>query len=150
MGPVARFSHSAGGVVLDDRGFVLVVQQRDLSWSLPKGSIRQGEDPRDAAVREIVEESGLIDLRLVRILKSYTRFAMRNTGSEDTSKVKRITMYLFRTSDQTLSPLDPRIPEARWVPKEEVAAFLTHPKDQEFFLGILPELEDRKFVGGKK
>lgn len=135
-----QFSHSAGGVVLNVRGEVLVVQQRDLSWSLPKGRIQPEEDPRDAAVREIAEESGIRDVSLVKILRSYTRFSITNTGAEDRGRVRRLTMYLFTTVQEELRPMDPRIPAARWAAKEEVEQLLTHPRDQQFFREIIPEL----------
>lgn len=140
-----EFSHSAGGVVLNRHGEVLIVQQRDRSWSLPKGKIKEGEDPRNAAEREIIEESGLTDLRMVRILKSYSRFSLTNLGSEDTDSVRRITMYLFRTNQQELRPMDPRTPIAQWLPPEEVLKYLSHPKDKEFFESVLPELQKPHF-----
>lgn len=126
--------------MLNARGDVLVVQQRDGSWSLPKGGIQHGEDPRDSAAREITEESGITDLWLMKILKSYTRFGLTNAGTEDRGRVRRLTMYLFTTSQEELCPMDPRIEQARWVPKEQVPALLSHPKDKEFFEEILSEL----------
>ncbi len=135
-----NFSHSAGGVVLNSLGEVLVVNQRNNSWSLPKGKINPGEDPRDAAAREIAEESGITDLTLIKLLKSYSRYALSNTGGNDKQNLKRITMYLFITNELDLHPADPRVPEARWVPKEQVKAMLSHPKDQDFFDDVLPEL----------
>lgn len=137
---MTSFSHSAGGVVLNSRGEVLVVLQRDGSWSLPKGGIKDGEDPREAAVREILEETGVKDITMVKLLKSYSRYSRSNTGGEDMEKLKRITMYLFKAKQEDLGPVDPRIPEARWVKKEEAVTMLTNPKDQEFFENILSEL----------
>ncbi len=134
------FAHSAGGVVLNPKGEVLVVQQKDGSWSLPKGHIQEGEDPKSAAIREIHEEAGLQDCTLVKILGSYSRYSLADTGMEDTSKLKRITMYLFIAQDTDLRPIDPRNPLAKWVPKSGVAELLTHPKDQDFFKGVLSEL----------
>jgi 8-oxo-dGTP pyrophosphatase MutT (NUDIX family) len=57
-----RKTHSAGGVVTNDEGKVLVVNQRGTSWSLPKGHIDPGESALAAAEREIYEESGIRDL----------------------------------------------------------------------------------------
>jgi 8-oxo-dGTP pyrophosphatase MutT (NUDIX family) len=54
----------AGGVVVDFRDGVLkylVAQPSDGSdrWILPKGKIKEGEDPREAALREVAEETGV-------------------------------------------------------------------------------------------
>lgn len=126
--------------MLNPRGEVLVVRQRDDTWSLPKGKINEGEDPREAAAREITEESGITDLMLIKLLKSYSRYAISNTGGEDTNKLKRVTMYLFFTNEFDLHPADPRIHEARWVEKENVKGLLNNPKDQDFFAEVIPEL----------
>ena len=50
-------------------------------------------------------------------------------------------MFLFKTKEKDLKPIDPLNQEARWVEKEKVAALLTHPKDGEFFESILDELK---------
>lgn len=135
-----QFSHSAGGVVLNLRREVLLARQRNRTWSLPKGGIMKGEDPRDAAMREILEETGVHDVHFLRILKSYSRYSLTDAGRDNPASLKRITMYLFFTTETELRPIDPRNPEARWVAIPDVAPLLTHPKDQEFFQSIQEEL----------
>ena len=49
-------------------------------------------------------------------------------------------MFLFTTKEEKLKPIDPGNPEARWVKKEEVAEFLTHKRDKEFFLSVIGEI----------
>jgi 8-oxo-dGTP pyrophosphatase MutT (NUDIX family) len=52
---------TAAGVVLDDNGRVLLGRRADTgAWALPGGIIEPGEEPADAAVREIFEETGVI------------------------------------------------------------------------------------------
>lgn len=132
---------SAGGVVLNPSGLVLVVNQNQNSWSLPKGHVDPGEDRMEAARREIYEESGVKDLQLLGELGSYERSRIGKGGvGLDSSEVKRITVYLFTTPQTKLAPIDPRNPEARWVERSEVASLLTHPKDKEFFLSVLDHL----------
>jgi len=126
----------AGGVVLNPEGKVLVVSQHGDSWSLPKGHVDAGEDAISAAKREITEESGITDLQLVKPLGSYQRFRIALGGGEDKSELKTIQMFLFKTSQEILKPIDPGNPEARWVDRNEVAELLTHPKDKEFFESI--------------
>ena len=70
-------TRSAGGVVTNAEGEVLVVSQRGTSWSLPKGHIDPGENALAAAKREIYEESGIRDLELIRELGSYERHNRR-------------------------------------------------------------------------
>jgi 8-oxo-dGTP pyrophosphatase MutT (NUDIX family) len=132
-----RETRSAGGIVLNGDGEVLVVSQRGTSWSLPKGHIDPGEDALTAAKREIWEESGVGKLELVRQLGTYERHKIGLNGGDDPSEVKTITMFLFTTKQMALHPRDRDNPEARWVAKADVARLLTHRKDKEFFLNAI-------------
>lgn len=127
-------TESAGGVVLNSQGLILIVNQHGTSWSLPKGHIEKGEDKITAAKREIYEESGITKLYLVRELGSYQRYKIGMDGREDESELKTIYMFLFTTNQDGLSPIDPENPEAIWLDKSEVSKLLTHPKDAEFFV----------------
>ena len=128
-----KLTESAGGVVINPEGRILVVSQHGTSWSLPKGHIEAGEDPLAAARREIHEEAGIKELELVRELGSYARYKLSSTGGEDHSELKTIHMFIFRTSEVMLRPIDPDNPEALWVDRTGVAELLTHPKDREFY-----------------
>lgn len=129
-----RRTVSAGGIVMNAEGKVLVVSQHGTSWSLPKGGVEEGEDFLAAARREVYEESGVSRLELVRELGSYERLRLSKAGGADASELKTIHMFLFRTDEVVLCPQDPENPEARWVERGEVAGLLTHPADGEFFL----------------
>jgi mutator protein MutT len=57
-----RFSVTAGAVVTDERGRVLLLQHRfrpGAGWGVPGGFLEQGEQPDDALRRELREEVGL-------------------------------------------------------------------------------------------
>ena len=123
-------------MVVNDEGKVLVVSQRGTSWSLPKGHIDPGETAVVAAKREIYEESGVRDLEFIRELGTYERYKIGVNGGEDRSELKEITMFLFRTSETLLRPVDADNPEARWVERSKVAALLTHERDKQFFRGV--------------
>jgi 8-oxo-dGTP pyrophosphatase MutT (NUDIX family) len=66
---------AAGGVVhRRSRGsteVLLARRTRDGAWVLPKGKVRSGERPEDAARREVLEETGCT-VRLVRLLDAIT------------------------------------------------------------------------------
>jgi len=133
MSPI--FSQSAGGIVMNDRGDVLVVNQRGLSWSLPKGHIERHEDPLTTARREIWEETGVWELRLVKPLGCYERYRGARSARGFLER-KRITMFLFRTNQFRLAPIDPHTPEARWVSRVEALRLLSNPHDKEFFQSV--------------
>ena len=53
---------------------ILVFRHRDFpdaGLQVPGGTIDEGEKPDDAVMREVFEESGLADVRLVRFLGQY-------------------------------------------------------------------------------
>jgi ADP-ribose pyrophosphatase YjhB (NUDIX family) len=136
-----KVTESAGGLVLNPKGEVLVVSQNGNSWSLPKGHLDPGEDALQAARREIYEESGVRQLELVRELGTYERPRIGLKGGDDAAEVKRITLFYFRTRQTKLKPIDPKNPEARWVVKSRVAALLTHPLDRKFYLKAIQQIE---------
>lgn len=49
---------AAGGVVVDDRGYWLMIR-RGGRWDLPKGHLEEGETLPECAAREICEETGV-------------------------------------------------------------------------------------------
>lgn len=60
----------AGVMLLNAEGRVFVGQRMDRfsdAWQMPQGGIEKGEDPRDAALRELEEETG-VSRDLVTIL----------------------------------------------------------------------------------
>ena len=136
-----KHTKSAGGVVLNQQNDVLVVSQHGTSWSLPKGHLEPGEDALSAAKREIQEESGIKNLTLIQSLGSYERYRIGLKTAEDTSELKTIYMYLFKTLEEDLAPEDAHHPEARWVHADKVASLLTHPKDKEFFIRVAKECD---------
>lgn len=51
----------AGAVVRDEQGRILLLRRSDTGhWSLPAGMIEPGEQPAEAILREIEEETGVI------------------------------------------------------------------------------------------
>lgn len=77
---------AAGGVVFNEENEILVMFRRGF-WDLPKGKIDPGETKKQAAVREVEEETGISNIKLgkkiCRTLHTYK------------NKEKRVLKYSF-------------------------------------------------------
>lgn len=63
---------TAGGVIFrrgkDNRIEILLIQDAKNRWTIPKGHIEEGETPKQTAEREIGEETGLQELKVMNWL----------------------------------------------------------------------------------
>jgi len=124
--PIVR---AAGGLVVRDvkgdaaRVEVAVVHRpRYRDWSLPKGKLDPGEGWEQAALREVVEETGL-RCELVRELVP-ARYRDRK-GRE-----KLVRWWLMRAQGGEFRPGD-EVDELRWLDPAEAAALLDYEHDRE-------------------
>lgn len=81
-----QFTESAGGIILNSKGEIILVKQSGNVWSFPKGHIEKDENTLEAAKREIFEETGLTRFELARELGRYKRFKIGQYGGEDESE----------------------------------------------------------------
>ena len=123
----------AGAIIINRNQEVAIVNQNHDSWSLPKGHIDPGESKVDAAKRELYEETGIKNAVLIKYIGEYGRYRIGLDGRDDKSEHKTIFIYLFKSDQEILNPIDPKNPEAKWVPYKEVEKILTHPNDKKFF-----------------
>ena len=135
-----KHTYSAGGVIINPKGQILVVSQHGTSWSLPKGTLEQGEDEKTASLREIKEETGITKVELIKELGTYDRNKISMDGGDDFSELKTITIFLYATPETHLTPIDPHNPEARWVKPDKVSNLLTHVKDKAFYTNVQDEV----------
>lgn len=136
-----KIKQLAGGVVIGPGNKIVVVSQNGNSWSLPKGHIEAQEDAEQAAIREIYEETGIQDAKVVDSLGEYDRSRIDKNGFGEVSEdIRHLTMFLCITNQTELNPIDPQNPVAEWLDIQDVADRLTHPKDKDFFYSVTPKL----------
>ena len=123
----------AGGIIINQLNKIAIVNQNYDSWSLPKGHIDKGETAIDAAIREIYEETGIINPTLIKKVGVYERYRIGLDGNDDLSELKRIHIFLFKSTQKILKPIDKNNPEAKWIDTKEVENYLTHREDINFF-----------------
>jgi 8-oxo-dGTP pyrophosphatase MutT (NUDIX family) len=116
--PVAK---AGGGLVYNKKGEVLFIF-RNGKWDLPKGGIEKNEDIEHTAIREVEEETGVKELKIVKKLQK-TYHVFRRNGK---FKLKVTHWYeMTSTYDGTLIPQEKEgIEKAVWLKPEEIPTAL--------------------------
>lgn len=110
----------AAYAVVERRGKILLTHWRRghlHGWTLPGGGIDPGEDPRDAVVREVMEETGL-EAKVGRLLGVDSRVMVREEVPADSDPELHTIRIVYRATviDGPLrNELDGSSDEARWV-----------------------------------
>jgi 8-oxo-dGTP pyrophosphatase MutT (NUDIX family) len=86
---------AAGGVVYNDKDEILMIYRRGF-WDLPKGKFEAGETIPETAVREVQEEVGLNDVKIIKELPT-TYHTYRNR--KDKRCIKPTYWFAMKTSE---------------------------------------------------
>ncbi len=128
---------AAGGVLFRSsrRGrdkVAVVYREARGDWTFPKGKLDEGESFEEAALREVVEETG-ITAKIRRFIGS-TNYTHRK------GRPKIVAYYLMESISGEFVPNE-EVDELRWVTLDEAFELLTWDRDQELIdlLRLLPE-----------
>ena len=97
--PVER---SAGAVVFRKEGNgvkYLLLRKGQTYWDLPKGNIDKGEDEQAAAEREIREETGLTDAKILPNFKEKISYFYKRGGQ---TIFKEVVFFLAETKSKNV------------------------------------------------
>jgi putative (di)nucleoside polyphosphate hydrolase len=104
--PDEYFRAGAGAVLLNGEGQVLALERSDVpgAWQFPQGGLQPGEDPLDAALREVQEEVGITsdELRLIRPLPEPLVYVLPPQYRSPKTGMGQVQWwFLFRYGDGT-------------------------------------------------
>ncbi len=123
---------AAGGVVLRGmtRPRIAVVRlRREKAWVLPKGKLLPREHPRDAAVREVAEETGY-DVSVHDLLGSMSYVV--------DAKLKIVQFWLMRAAGRPVHALADDVKEVKWLPLPQAIETLTRAHEKVFLTHVGP------------
>lgn len=108
---------AAGGIVFNPHQQILCIFRRGF-WDLPKGKIEEGEQPMDAAIREVQEETGIRGLQIVKpVIKGYHTYRI-----EKLRILKPTYWFVMQTGDsgQLIPQTEEDIEKAAWRSLEDL------------------------------
>ena len=124
--PVLQFS--AGGLVVDERGRVLLIRARDLRsqpvWTLPKGTLGPGESATDAALREVREETGY-RCEVVRELDAATYWFQH-----DGQRIRKTVRWFLMRPLEKAGEHDHEVDEVVWLERDAALDRLRYDSDR--------------------
>ncbi|WP_214765883.1 MULTISPECIES: NUDIX domain-containing protein [unclassified Exiguobacterium] len=129
-----KHSLSAGAVVLDEHGKILLIKGPERGWEFPGGVIELGETIEDGIIREVKEESG-IDIEVTRFCGIYQNISQHVCATCWLAKAVGGTP---QTSNESL--------EVGFFSLEEVLDMVTWSNFSERILKILNEAEQPFYV----
>ena len=124
-----------GIMLLDLKGRVFVARRIDTPgdhWQMPQGGIDEGEDPADAARRELAEETGVGDAEIIAATDDWISYDLPPDiqcrvwrGRFRGQKQRWFAMrFLGRDSDIDIATEHPEFDAWRWVAMEELEALI--------------------------
>lgn len=128
-----KLIEAAGGLVCNEKEEILFIHRLGF-WDLPKGKIDKGEHKKEAAVREVEEETGIQDISLgSELITTYHTYRNRKKKRV----LKRTYWYNMTAPNQALVPqTEENIELAVWMSMEEFKG-----KDRIVYKNILKVLE---------
>ncbi|MBP9188007.1 MAG: NUDIX domain-containing protein [Chitinophagales bacterium] len=107
---------AAGGIVMNTAKDVLMIYRHGM-WDLPKGKLELNEKIPEAAIREVMEETGLEDVEIIKkLMKTYHTYLING------NKVLKITHWFLMRSNETdfIPQIAEGIEHVKWVTTSEL------------------------------
>ena len=120
---------SSGGVIFNDDDKVLIMRRKvEKIWVLPKGKREEGETLKENALREVIEETGLVSPvidRPIGIVR-YTFFWY----PDDVNYNKTVHYFLMKVDEKPELNMEKEFSDYRWAGEEEALRLLKHENDR--------------------
>jgi 8-oxo-dGTP pyrophosphatase MutT (NUDIX family) len=119
--------------------FLLVSASRDRNeWVLPKGHIEDGEQPKDAAIREVFEETG------VRVAIVTPEEPLGTSCYEAGGESVSVVFFLARSTGEQAAP---EHREKAWLPFQRTDEALKHSESKAQLRQAMHRLRTRQSMG---
>lgn len=112
---------ACGGLVVADNRYLAIFRRG--FWDLPKGKAEKGESPEETAIREVMEETGLMKVEIIRFLT--TTYHVFRSPDKGRRCLKISNWYLMESPDAAeLTPqVEEDIEKAVWADRQELYGY---------------------------
>ncbi|MEX0281106.1 MAG: RNA pyrophosphohydrolase [Arenibacterium sp.] len=143
-----------GVMLINAEGEVFVGQRLDRdtdAWQMPQGGVDKGEEPRDAALRELLEETGVL-AELVDVIAESEGWLPYDLPHDLVPRIwkgryrgqeQKWFLMRFRgeESDVNIETEQPEFSAWRWLPSNQLVANIV-PFKREVYAQVLEEFAD--------
>jgi len=126
---------SSGAVVVKKQGnqmYVLCIRDMNGNLTFPKGKIEKGEDPKDTAIRETDEETGMTGLTFVSELSPVRYIYTRN--HEKIAKTVYFSLFFYKGRKKGKPQKEEGISEIIWLPIYDAIDKIGYPRSNKAIL----------------
>ncbi len=139
------------GLVLNSSDQVLLVFKRNSKmWDFPGGGIDDGETMEQAIRREVLEELGISDIKILHISEITNKYDWPESEKEKNFNKKGIwklgqeqhfAVLKYLGADSEIKLQDEELLELKWVDKENLKSHMGYPDQYDVAMKVLGELK---------
>ena len=127
---------SSGGVVLNNDNHVLILRRKqEGTWVLPKGKMEPGETLVQTAIREVQEETGLADLKVIREIGLVRYVFLWRPDNKNYNKTVHYFLMQINGTEQEMK-LEPDFSTFAWETASDALKMLTFENDRRIVRSI--------------
>ena len=151
VAPPVGYRRGVGVMLFNREGKIFVAKRRDTpgeAWQMPQGGIDRGEEPREAALRELDEEIGTANAEIVAEARNWLLYDLPNEligqvwGGRYRGQAQKWFAARFLGCDAEIDiekHAHPEFSEWKWAPLEELPKLIVGFK-RDLYTAIVAEL----------
>ena len=120
---MSKYRKNVAAFIINDSGQILICRRSDKfqTWQLPQGGIDEGESPKEALLRELLEEIGTNDVEILHQLEQNIRYKWPDHLHRDGFIGQEQSYFLLRLkSDINLEQASSKeFDKSKWIASDE-------------------------------
>ncbi|MDD3397963.1 MAG: NUDIX domain-containing protein [Clostridia bacterium] len=129
-------------IIIHENKLLLVKQRRANYWNFPKGGVKTGETQEIALEREILEETGLKNLKVLKKSKYSLYYDLPKDLQQETGfKGKHCSIFIL-VSDNGNVVIEDELSDYKWVKQEDFGKLLNYENLKQLADDLVQEIKE--------